>query len=119
MTTDTETGSVGHVSEGLSSSGVGDLEGIDTETLACIGHLVGVGNAHHALAVLVELAHLGDFRLGDRDDAVEDAAVETDNGVERAGDDIIETGDDFGDGSHGRFNTTGVDALLYVSIGTK
>jgi len=116
VATDTETGSVGHVSEGLGSSGVGNFERIDTKTLACIGHLIGVGDTHHALAVLVELAHLGDFGLGNGDDTVEDAAIETDDGIERAGDDIVETGDDLGDGSHGRFNTAGVDALLYVSM---
>jgi hypothetical protein len=111
VTTNTETGSVGHVTEGLSGSSTRHLEGVNAKTLASVGHLVGIGDAHHALAVLVELAHLSNLRLGDRDNAVEDAAIETDNSVERSRDDIIEARNNLGDGSHGRLNTAGVNAL--------
>jgi hypothetical protein len=117
VTTNTETGGVGHVTEGLSGSSARHLEGVNAKTLASVGHLVGVGNAHHALAVLVELAHLSNLRLGDRDNAVEDATIETDNSVERSRDDIIKARNNLGDGSHGRLDSAGVNALVHVSIG--
>jgi hypothetical protein len=116
VTTNTETGSVGHVTEGLGGSSARHLEGINAKTLASVGHLVGIGNAHHTLAVLVELAHLSNFRLRDRDNTVKDTSIETDNSVEGSGNDIIKARHNLGDGSHGRLNSARVNALVPVSI---
>lgn len=81
-------------------------------TDARIGHLVCIGNAHHSLTVFVQFHHLCDFGFGDRDNSFEHFRIQGLDAVQRAGDDVIEAGDDLGDRLNWGLSPTGVDALL-------
>lgn len=84
---------------------------------AGVGHLVGIGDAHHALAVLKQLRHFRDFRPRDWNNFVEDVRVYLRDGLERTGSDIVQSRYDLGDLSCWWFGPTRINPLRVTLAG--
>ena len=97
-----------HEAEGLGRGGLDDLARAHAELPAHQGELVGERDVDVAEDVLVELGELGDARARDRDDAVDDLAVEHCRQRRALG---RETADDLGNVLHGERRVRGVDPL--------
>jgi hypothetical protein len=79
-----------HVSEWLCRGSLADFIRIDAVWDTGVCHFVGVGDADHSLAVLVELHHLSYFWLRNGDDRVEDSGVHSVDGIEGAWGDVVQ-----------------------------
>jgi hypothetical protein len=114
-----EAGGIRDIAEGFCGGGLAHFVGVDVEGGAGVGHFVSVGDADHALAVLVELGHLGDFGGGDFDEMREDGGVEVEDGGEGTWGYIVEAGYYFRDRLDWGDGAAGIDALGWVRESAK
>ena len=111
MPTDPQPWQITHVAKGLRRSRPADLVRVNVVRATGVCHLVGVGDAHHPLAVLVQLCHLGHLGRGDGDNGGEDGGVEAGDGVEGTRAEVLEGGDNLWDGRYGRVSPSWIDSL--------
>src|SRR2546423_10800055 len=77
MTAQTRSGIERHIAERLGCGGINDLPYIDTHMRENMFELVDQGDVHAAKDIFAELDGFGGRRVGDRNDALHQAAVKS------------------------------------------